>query len=141
MAFEQIIKEIKDIKSDAGHLKKFGINSAILLAVFGAVFFFLHKGIYVHCLGLAAIFLAGGLLWPLCLKPFQKLLVTAGILMGALVSPLIFGLLYYLIITPIGLFLRLTGKDLLDMKIDRQAKSYWITRKTKCDRKSCEKQF
>ena len=51
-----------------------------------------------------------------------------GIVLGKVVSPVVLGVLYYGVITPLGLLMRATGKDPLRRKTDRAAQSYWIPR-------------
>lgn len=77
----------------------------------------------------AAILMAGitivapGLLtWP------NRMWGKLGLLMSKVISPIVMGLLFYVIITPIGVFMRLIGKDLLSLKWHPEAKSYWIER-------------
>ena len=62
------------------------------------------------------------------LAPLNRLWFRFGLLLNRIVSPLVMGLLFYLIITPFGLFMRLTGKDLLHLKYDSEVQSYWILR-------------
>ena len=49
-----------------------------------------------------------------------------GILLGKIISPLIMGLIFFLVVTPIGILLKLTGKDVLNLKKNENKKSYWI---------------
>ena len=70
-------------------------------------------------------FLALGLLNSRILYPLNKLWFNFGIFLGKLISPLIMGLIFFLVVTPIGLILRLLGKDVLNLKYNKN-KSYWI---------------
>ena len=54
--------------------------------------------------------------------------IKFGELLGKIIAPIIMGIIYFFIITPIGLFLRLIGKDLLGLKFNKN-KSYWVERK------------
>lgn len=76
------------------------------------------------------------------LKLIQKIWMSLGVLIGWFVTRLILIILFYLIITPIGLLAKLFGKDFLNRKFDKTAGSYWIIRKsTGFDKKSYENQF
>ena len=55
----------------------------------------------------------------------NKLWCKIGILLGKIVSPLIMGIIFFLVVTPIGLLMRLLGKDLINLKYNNN-KSYWI---------------
>lgn len=76
----------------------------------------------------AAIFLALALLAPQVLAPLNRQWTKLGLLMHRVVNPLVMGLLFFVAITPMALVLRLLGKDLLRLKLDPAATSYWIAR-------------
>ncbi len=103
---------------------------------FGIVFFivFLLIALYpltysgeikIWSLLISFIFLILGLLNSKILTPLNKLWFKFGILLGKIVSPLIMGLIFFFVVTPIGLIMRLLGKDLLNLKYNKD-KSYWI---------------
>tara|TARA_A100000164_G_C21486659_1_gene576005 strand:- start:117 stop:503 length:387 start_codon:yes stop_codon:yes gene_type:complete len=103
---------------------------------FGLVFFvvFLIVTLYpltngeeirIWSLMISIIFLIFGLINSQILTPLNKLWLKFGILLGKIISPLIMGIIFFLVVTPIGLFMRLLGKDLLKLKYNRN-KSYWI---------------
>jgi len=78
--------------------------------------------------GVAAGFFLIALVAPSVLKPLNKLWTKLGLLMGKIMAPIIMGALLYLVVTPIGLLMRLFGKDPLRLKMDPSSKSYWIKR-------------
>lgn len=90
----------------------------------------LLKGGTAHLLplGFALVFLAAALLAPRWLAPLNRLWMKFGDLLHRIASPLILGIMFFGVITPVGLLLRLAGKDLLRTKFDRDAGSYWIRR-------------
>ena len=103
---------------------------------FGIVFFivFLFIAIYplsysgeirIWSIIVSSIFLILGLLNSKILTPLNKLWFKFGIFLGTIVSPLIMGIIFFFVVTPIGLFMRLLGKDLLNLK-NNNKKSYWI---------------
>ena len=103
---------------------------------FGIVFFlvFLFIAIYplnysgeirIWSIIVSSIFLILGLLNSKFLTPLNKLWFKFGMLLGKIVSPLIMGAIFFFVVTPIGLFMRLLGKDLLNLKYNNN-KSYWI---------------
>ena len=79
-------------------------------------------------LPVAAAFLVAALTYPRVLAPLNKLWLNIGLLLYRVVNPIVLGLLFFLTITPIGLVMRLFGKDFLRLRLDRGAKSYWIDR-------------
>ncbi len=74
-------------------------------------------------------FLAVTLIRPALLHPLNRLWGRLGVLLGKVVNPVITGLLYFAVFTPIGLLLRLAGKDLLHLRFHPSLPSYWIERK------------
>ena len=103
---------------------------------FGIVFFvvFLLIALYpltyggeirIWSLIISTIFLILGLLNSEILTPLNKIWFKFGILLGKIVSPLIMGVIFFLVVTPIGLIMRLLGKDVLNLKYNKN-KSYWI---------------
>ena len=106
---------------------------------FGIVFFvvFLLIALYpltyggevrIWSLIISIIFLILGLLNSKILAPLNKIWFKFGILLGKIVSPLIMGIIFFLVVTPIGFIMRLLGKDLLNLKYKKN-KSYWIEKK------------
>ncbi len=66
-----------------------------------------------------------GLLNSSVLTPLNKIWFKFGIFLGKIVSPLVMGIIFFLVVTPIGFFMRALGKDLLNLKYNKN-KSYWI---------------
>jgi len=127
-----IAQELKKIGHDPVTLRKFAVVMAGALTVVGAVIFFKDAqpewayGFWGAAIG----FLGVGLAWPRVLRPVHFLWMALASVLGWWVSRVILALLFYLVMTPIGLLLRMAGRDLLDQKLDRQAASYWIRRQT-----------
>jgi hypothetical protein len=71
------------------------------------------------------IFLILGLLNSNLLTPLNKIWFKFGILLGKIVSPLVMGIIFFFVVTPIGFLMKLLGKDLLNLKFSNK-KSYWI---------------
>ena len=74
---------------------------------------------------LSLIFLFLGLLNSKILSPLNKLWFKFGILLGKIISPVIMGIIFFLVVTPIGLVMRLLRKDVLNLRYNNN-KSYWI---------------
>ena len=103
---------------------------------FGIVFFvvFLLIAIYpllkgsdlrIWSLIISFIFLVLGLIKSNLLTPLNKLWFKFGLFLGKIISPLIMGFIFFAVVTPIGIIMRLLGKDLLNLKYNKK-KSYWI---------------
>ena len=78
--------------------------------------------------GLAALFLATGLFRPSVLNPLNRIWLKFGLLLHSVVNPIVMALLFYGTVLPTGLVTRALGKDLLRLKRQPGAESYWIVR-------------
>lgn len=78
--------------------------------------------------GPALLFALVALLKPGVLSGLNKWWIKFGVLLGKIVSPIALGIVFYGVVTPIGVLMRLVGKDPLRQKINRGAESYWIAR-------------
>jgi hypothetical protein len=88
-----------------------------------------HVGrVWPWAAGLAALFLAAALFRPAILNPLNRLWLKFGLLLHRIVNPLIMALLFYGTVLPTGLVMRAIGKDLLRLKQEPEAESYWIVR-------------
>ena len=77
---------------------------------------------------ISLIFLILGLLNSKILTPLNKLWFKLGIFLGKVISPIIMGIIFFLVVTPTGLIMRFLGKDVLNLKYNKN-KSYWIEKK------------
>jgi len=80
----------------------------------------------VWALALAAAFLVSALCWTAPLKPLNRAWTKLGLLLHAVVNPLVMALLFYAVMTPFGIGMRVLGKRLLGVRRDPQAATYWI---------------
>ena len=74
---------------------------------------------------ISLFFLVLGLLNSKILSPLNKLWFKFGIFLGKIISPIILGIIFFLVVTPIGFIMRILGKDVLNLKYNKN-KSYWI---------------
>ena len=88
---------------------------------------------------LSLIFLVLGVLNSKFLTPLNKLWFKFGILLGSIVSPIVMGAVFFIVVTPVGLIMRLLGKDLLRINKNKTISTYWINRDKQ--KNSMKKQF
>ncbi|RPG17020.1 MAG: hypothetical protein CBC84_002650 [Pelagibacteraceae bacterium TMED124] len=81
----------------------------------------------VWSLIISLIFLILGILNSKILTPFNLAWIKLGEILGRFIAPVVMAVIYFLIVTPIGLFMRIIGKDLLNLKFSQNS-SYWIKR-------------
>ena len=138
-----LIEEIKNIKSDKKELKKFGCSVGIVLLMLAILLFFYDR-VNLSCVlsGTGTFLILSGYILPGLLLPFQKLWMVGAIIMGFISSHVILTILYYLVVTPIGLLAKLFGKKFLDAKIEKDAETYWELRlKVEYKKEQTDRQF
>jgi predicted membrane metal-binding protein len=111
-----------------GSERAFGLVFAVVFALVG-LFPLVHGGaVRWWALAVALAFVAAAYLAPRILRPFNRLWFHFGLLLHAVVNPVIMFVIYYGAVVPMGLVIRARGKDLLRLKHDKAAASYWIKR-------------
>ncbi len=83
----------------------------------------------IYLIIISVIFLILGLLNSKLLSPLNNLWIKFGEILGKVIAPIVMAVVYFLILTPISLLVRLFGKDLIEMKFNNNVKTYWIKRK------------
>jgi hypothetical protein len=132
-----------DWKPDEKTLRKFGISMLILCLLFSGVLFLKNLSIAAWVfIGLGAYCGITLLVFQRALRPLYGFWMAIAWLLGKIISPLVLGLIYYGVFTPIGLALRLTGHDKLNLK-KPAGSSYWhhIPERTDTSEKVFERQF
>lgn len=122
---EQLNRETPDARSSE---RSFGITFAVVFAIIGLVKLYYGGGSAVWWFTAAGIFLGLGLFYTKPLRPLNWGWYRLALLLYAIVNPIVMALLFALTIVPIGLALRLAGKDLLRLRLEPGAASYWILR-------------
>ena len=121
--------------------KKFGFFFTLVFLVV-ASYFFLNKyviGAYIS-IALAIFFFITTLVKADVLLPFNKLWMCFGLLLGTIVSPIILGLIFFVLFTPIAFIMRLCGRDELRLKFKKKS-SHWIKRDVSAQTESFKNQF
>jgi hypothetical protein len=111
-----------------GSERSFGIVFCVVFALVGIWPWLFGGQVRLWSLALAAGFLAAGFLAPALLTPLNRLWFRFGLLLHAVINPVIMALLFFVAFVPMAALLRLMGKDLLRLKRDKAAESYWIAR-------------
>ena len=118
--------------------RSFGILFFIVFLIIAFLLFKDGETLWIWSLIVSLIFLLLGLSNSRLLDPLNFAWIKFGMILGKIIAPIIMGLIYFVIITPIGLFMRLIGKDLLRTKFSKN-NSYWIKREKNIG--SMKKQF
>ena len=105
--------------------KSFGVVFFVVFLVIALYPLINNEDVRLWSLVVSLIFIILGLLNSQILTPLNKLWFKFGILLGKIISPFVMGVIFFLVVTPIGLIMRLIGKDVLNLRYHKD-KSYWI---------------
>jgi len=111
-----------------GSDKAFGLVFAVFFAVIGLWPLKGGDDARAWSLGLAIAFLLVALIRPTLLKPLNRIWFLFGLLLHRIVSPIVMALLFFAVVTPVGLLMRLFGKDPMQRRFEAKAETYWIPR-------------
>lgn len=108
--------------------RSFGFVFAVVFAIIALYPLVNSNGIRIWAIAASGVFLLLAVLVPHILAPVNRLWTKFGLLLNKIVSPIALGILFFLVVTPTGLLMRLFGKDPLRLRFDPAAESYWIKR-------------
>ena len=114
-----------DIKISSN--RSFGIVFFIVFLLIALYPLIISENIRIWSLLTSLIFLILGLINSRILSPLNKIWFKFGLLLGRFISPLIMGLIFFLVVTPIALLMKLLKKDLLNLKYSKD-NTYWIVK-------------
>ena len=118
--------------------RNFGIVFFVFFLLISLWLFLNNKTLVYWPLTISVVFLILGLLNAKILTPLNKVWIKFGEILGSIISPLVMGIIFFGIVTPTGLFLRLIGKDVLKLKKAKK-NTYWIEKDN--SNKSMKNQF
>ena len=116
---------MKNTEIKIGSNKSFGVVFFIVFLLI-AIYPLINNGeLRIWSSIIAIIFLILGLINSKVLTPLNKLWFKFGLLLGKVISPIIMGIIFFLVVTPIALIMKIIGRDLLNLKFNK-GKTYWI---------------
>lgn len=125
---KDIKKEVQELDLSPMALHKGGVTLGLVILIAGLLLYFvsLYKmtGIYTGAVGIVLILVS--FFAPGQIKGIYKIWMTFALILGWFVSKIIFTIIFYLVVAPIGLVAKLVGKEFLDLKFSKKAASYWI---------------
>ena len=111
-----------------GSNKSFGIVFSVVFFIIAIFPILNNDNIRVWSLVISLIFLVLGLINSKLLSPLNKIWFKFGLILSKVVSPVIMGIIFFLVVTPIGILMRILKKDLLNLKYNNK-NTYWIEKK------------
>ena len=108
--------------------RNFGIVFFVVFLIIGLWPLIYSLNVRLWSLIISAIFLTLAFTRPNLLTPLNKVWIKLGHILGKFISPIFLSLIYFIILTSIGILLKIFNKDILDLKLDKKLNSYWKTR-------------
>jgi len=134
---------MQKMRNESKDLRHFGEVLAFILIIFGAIQFLKHRILLSEWLAASGlIIICASLIKPLVLKPVYAVFLKVTHAIGWFNTRVILVVIYFVVITPIAVVIRIFGKDPLDRKIIKQAHTYWVKRPAdRTDKVKLERQF
>lgn len=131
------------INLDKKQVRTFGLMLAAILIVFGVLQFYKDRHSLAYVLYVSGVIsAASALFFQPVIKPIYIIMMKMAHVLGWINTRILLGLLFYIILTPTGLLMRMFGRDILDQNINPDSKDYWIKKeKIKFTKKSYENQY
>ena len=119
--------------------RSFGIVFFVVFLIISVWPLLNENPLRIWAISVSIIFLILGLMNSKILTPLNLVWYKFGILLGILISPIVMGIVFFLVVTPTGFIMKILGKDLLNTNSNKEIKSYWINRDN--SKTSMKKQF
>ena len=109
--------------------KSFGLLFFVVFLIIGLWPLKNSENLNLYFITASAVFLILGLLNSKLLSPLNKSWIKLGEILGIIIAPIVMALVYFVILTPVSIIVRVFGKDLLGLKFLKEKNTYWIKRK------------
>ncbi len=109
--------------------RKFGFFFTLIFSICGLYFFYIKFDLFMYIfISMSVLFFSITVTYPNLLFPLNNLWMNFGFFLGKIINPLVLGLIYFCLFVPISLFIRIIGRDELNLKIKKK-NSFWIQKK------------
>jgi len=119
----------REERAEPGSVRGFAVTIAVALGFLGALNAWRAGRAWPWLLGVAAVLVVCAYFAPALLRPLNVAWFRLGLVLHAIVNPLVMGLLFFVAIFPTALVMRIMGSNLLRLKRPGDAQSYWIARR------------
>ncbi len=120
--------ELKYIDKSDEAVKKTGLTLGVVLILIALLLWYLGKTSFIYFSITGGLFIILAFISIPILRPFHKLWMMLALLMGFVMSRVILTILYYIVLTPIGLLAKIVGKKFMPLGFDKKASTYWEKR-------------
>jgi hypothetical protein len=135
-------EELKQIDSSEKSVRKTGLTVGVVLILISFILWWLEKNSFMYFSIAGGLFIILSYIAVAVLKPFHKVWIGFSLILGFVMSRIILSVLFFLVVTPIGLIAKLVGKKFMPLGFDKNATTYWEKReKTVKEKVDYERQF
>ncbi len=117
------------MKNSKSSNKNFGIVFAVFFMILTLYQFIRFEKIHIYFFLFFLFFLIFSFIYPIIFTPFNKIWIKFGQLLGKVIAPIVMFLIYFTIVYATSIILKLFRKDIMDIKINKTAKTFWKERK------------
>ena len=128
-----IVQEFKALETGTKQLREFGWVVGGIFLLIAAVAWYFDRSWFDIPMWIGAPLVVLGTILPLVLKPFYLLWMGFAVVMGFVMTRVILTIFFVLVISPVGFFFKIIGRDILNRKLDREAATYWIPKEYAID--------
>jgi hypothetical protein len=121
-------EELKHFDNSDEAVKKTGLTVGVVLILVSLLLWYLGKTSFIYFSIIGGLFVILAIIAIPVLRPFHKLWMMLALAMGFVMSRVILTILYYLVLTPIGLLAKIVGKKFMPLGFDKNEKTYWEKR-------------
>jgi hypothetical protein len=126
---------------EIGSNRSFGVVMSVACLVISGLGFWAGSAYWPIWAGAAAVFGGLALLWPRLLSPLNRVWFWFGLALHKVMNPVVMGVLFFAVITPVGMLMRLSRKRPIDFGFDPDRSSYWLKRGSALQPGSMTKQY
>ena len=123
-----MLEKTSNISIEQSSPKSFGVTFSIVFLIIALYPLSNFEDIHFWAVIVSITFLLLAFIMPNILVFPSKIWLKFGMLLGSIIAPIVMAFVYFITVLPIGLIMRLLGRDLLRQKLDKNSKSYWIKR-------------
>ena len=123
-----IREDIRQLPTGDRDLRKFGLTVGGVFALLGVAMLLRHKAHWIYFAWPGGALIVLGAVFPRALKYVYLAWMSVAFVLGFVMAHVVLTLFFFLVVTPVGWVARLAGKDFLSLKLDREARSYWLRR-------------
>lgn len=128
IGLKMLKEEIKHIDTSDNAVKKTSLTVGVVLLIITFILWYYGNTSFIYFGAIGGIFIILSYIAIPLLRHFHKLWMSLALILGWFMSRVILIILFYLVITPIGLIAKIFGKRFLELKIDKSAETYWEKR-------------